>query len=356
MVQRTTIIAEAGVNHDGSLDKAFALVDAAAAAGADIVKFQTFKADALATNAAPKAAYQKHRTGEAESQLDMLRRLELPRDAYRPLMERAEKRGIGFLSTPFDHESLAFLISLGLPRVKIGSGDTTNAPLLLEAARSGRDVILSTGMSTLAEVEESLGVLAYGYGQVDEQPGRAAFRRAWSNAQLRSLVAKRVVLLHCTTEYPCSAEDVNLRAMDTMSRAFAVPIGYSDHTDGAAVSIAAVARGAEIIEKHLTLDRRAVGPDHAASLEPDAFRDLGQAIRAIEVSLGDGIKVPRPSEIANIPVARKSLVAARTLRSGTVLTAADIICKRPGGHRPPIEYWDLLGQTVTGSRNVDDPL
>jgi len=353
---RTLIIAEAGVNHSGSLDTALALVDAAADAGADIVKFQTFNAKSTAGRAARKADYQHRTTDAAESQLAMLQRLELPQSAHHPLIARAKQRGIEFLSTPFDPLSLAFLLSLDLPRIKIGSGDLTNAPLLHTLANAGATLILSTGMATLGEVEEALGVLAHGYGGSKDAPGIAAFRAAWRDPAARRHLAEKVSLLHCTTDYPCPPEDVNLAAMQAMRTAFALPVGYSDHTDGFEISLAAVALGATIIEKHLTLDRNAEGPDHAASLEPDDFARMVSAIRNIEAAIGDGIKTPKNSEIRNMPIARKSLVAARTLQAGDVLGPDDIASKRPGSGRPPIEYWSLIGTTVTRPYDPEDQI
>ncbi|RQH05120.1 N-acetylneuraminate synthase [Bradyrhizobium sp. RP6] len=354
MTTHTLIIAEAGVNHDGSLEKALALVDAAADAGADIVKFQTFNAKALAGGAAKKADYQQRTTDAGESQLAMLKRLELPQAAHDTLIARAKERGIEFLSTPFDDASLGFLLSLKLPRVKIGSGDLTNAPLLHAAARAGAMLILSTGMATLSEVEEALGVLAHGYAQRKDPAGVASFRAAWRDPAARAALARHVSLLHCTTEYPCPIADVNLAAMATMRSAFQLPVGYSDHTDGFEISIAAVALGAAIIEKHLTLDRDAPGPDHAASLEPDDFKRMVSAIRNVEAALGDGVKTPKESEIRNVPVARKSIVAARALRAGEIIGPADITAKRPGTGRPPIDYWSLIGTAAPRALEPDD--
>jgi N-acetylneuraminate synthase len=356
MRTHTLIIAEAGVNHDGSLEKALALVDAAADAGADIVKFQTFNAKAVAGSAATKAGYQQRTTGAAESQLAMLERLELPQAAHQALIARAAGRGIEFLSTPFDDASLAFLLSLKLPRIKIGSGDLTNAPLLHAVARSGATLILSTGMATLGEVEEALGVLAHGYAQQNDPAGVGAFRAAWRDPAARLALGRHVSLLHCTTEYPCPTGDVNLAAMATMRSAFQLPVGYSDHTDGFVVSVAAVALGATIIEKHLTLDRRATGPDHAASLEPDDFKRMVSAVRNVEAALGDGVKAPKESEIGNVPIARKSLVAARALKAGETIGPNDITTKRPGGGRPPIDYWSLIGTAAPRALEPDDPL
>lgn len=356
MTTHTLIIAEAGVNHDGSLDKALALIDAAADAGADIVKFQTFNAKALAGGTAKKAEYQQRTTDAGESQLAMLERLELPQAAHHALIARAEERGIEFLSTPFDQASLAFLLSIELPRIKIGSGDLTNAPLLHAAANGGATLILSTGMATLGEIEEALGVLAHGYGGSSDPPGIAAFRAAWRDPAARTALARHVTLLHCTTDYPCPLRDVNLAAMATMRSAFQLPVGYSDHTDGFEVSVAAAALGATIIEKHLTLDRNAQGPDHAASLEPSDFKRMVSAIRNVEAALGDGVKTPKESEIRNVPVARKSIVAARALKAGEIIGPADITAKRPGAGRPPIDYWSMIGKAVPRALEPDDPV
>ncbi len=356
MTTHTLIIAEAGVNHDGSPDKALALVDAAADAGADVVKFQTFDAKAVAGGAAKKADYQRRTTDVAEGQLAMLQRLELPQAAHHALIAHAAKRGIEFLSTPFDEASLGFLLSLKLPRIKIGSGDLTNAPLLHAAAQAGATLILSTGMATLSEVEEALGVLAHGYAQHKDPAGVASFRAAWRDPASRATLARHVSLLHCTTEYPCPITDVNLTAMATMRSAFQLAVGYSDHTDGFEISVAAVALGATIIEKHLTLDRDAPGPDHAASLEPDDFKRMVGAIRNVEAALGDGVKTPKESEVGNVPVARKSIVAARALRAGEIIGPADITAKRPGAGRPPIDYWSLIGTAAPRALEPDDPV
>lgn len=353
---RTLIIAEAGVNHSGSLETAIALVDAAADAGADIVKFQTFSASGVAGRSARKADYQQRSTDAEESQHAMLQRLELPHADHHTLIAHARQRGIEFLSTPFDQQSLEFLISLKMPRIKIGSGDLTNAPLLHSVAKAGATLILSTGMATLSEVEEALGVLAHGYSGNGQPPGIAAFQAAWRDPAARELLASHVSLLHCTTEYPCPPGDVNLAAMTTMKAAFQLPIGYSDHTDGIEVSLAAVALGAGIIEKHLTLDRNAEGPDHAASLEPSDFKRMVSAIRNIEGALGDGVKAPRDSEVKNIPVARKSIVAARSLKVGETIGPDDITTKRPGSGRAPIEHWSLIGTTLARPYDTEDQL
>jgi N-acetylneuraminate synthase len=345
-LQHCLVIAEAGVNHNGALSLAHQLVDAAADAGADIVKFQTFRAERLASSEAPKAAYQRRETGGDESQLDMLRALELSEPAHRELLQHCKDRGIGFLSSPFDIESLGFLISLGVDRIKLGSGELTNAPMLLAAAQTGLPLILSTGMSTMAEVEAALGVLAFGYLQAQETPSSQAFRSAWANPAARELLGTRVILLHCTTEYPAPRDQVNLRAMQTLVSTFGLACGYSDHTQGIAVSLAATALGARVIEKHFTLDRTMSGPDHKASIEPPALRALVEGIREIESAMGDGVKVPMPVEIPNMIVARKSLVAARPIARGATITADDLAVKRPGSGRSPLDYWDVVGSTA----------
>jgi N-acetylneuraminate synthase len=355
-MSRAYIIAEAGVNHDGRLDDALALIDAAAASGADCIKFQTFDADALASVRAPKADYQKRMTRAQESQREMLHRLELPREAYPRLLARARERGVAFLSTPFDSNSLHFLIDLGLHRIKIGSGDMTNAPLLLELARSGCSVVLSTGMADLAEVEEGLSVLAFGYTYPGEAPSRQAFRAAWATAQAHAALTKKVVLLHCTTEYPAPMEAANLRAIDTLTAAFGLPVGYSDHTSGIEIAVAAAARGAVVIEKHLTLDVSREGPDHAASLEPAEFGRMVTAIRNVEAALGDGRKVPQATEFKNIPIARKALVAAQPIASHEALTIDNIAVKRPGDGLPPITLWEMIGRPAGRAYETDEAI
>jgi N-acetylneuraminate synthase len=353
---RTCVIAEAGVNHNGSIARAHQLVDAAAEAGADAVKFQTFKAERLASAAAKKAAYQERETGAGQSQLDMLRALELSPDAHVELIRHCADRGIEFLSSPFDDESLALLVKLGVKRLKLGSGELTNAPILLAAARSGLRVLLSTGMATLAEVEEALGALAFGHTQPNGTPSRAAFATASASDAGRAWVRANITVLHCTTEYPSPVHDANLRAMLTMRDRFGVEVGYSDHTLGDSACLAAVAMGATVIEKHVTLDRHLPGPDHKASIEPADLKRLIDAIRAVEAALGNGVKAPVPSEIANMAVARKSIVAARAIKKGERLTADHLTVKRPGSGRSPFELWDVIGTTAARDYAVDDTI
>lgn len=354
---RTIIIAEAGVNHNGDLATALEMVDCAASAGADYVKFQTFQAKNLASASAEKARYQKSTTDSCETQLDMLKRLELTPDMHRRLLKRCAEAGIAFLSTAGETESLAFLAKeLQLDTIKLGSGELTNALLLLAAARTGARLILSTGMGTLAEVEEALGVLAFGMLQKRAPVRRQEFAEALLDPAGWDALRHKVILLHCTTEYPAAVEETNLRAIDTMRQAFGLSVGYSDHTARNTMSIAAVARGASMIEKHFTLDRSRPGPDHAASLEPDELAELVREIRAVEAGLGNGIKQPGPAEIRNRPIVRRSLVATRSLVAGTVLTAEDMTPKRPGTGLQTMDLWNHIGRRLTRDVAEDAPL
>lgn len=351
---KSYIIAEAGVNHNGSLEMARRLVEVAAEAGADAVKFQTFRAEKLVSRSAPKAEYQTRTTGSEESQFEMIRKLELDEAAHADLIEHSRRCGIQFLSTPFDLESVDLLAGrFDLPLLKIPSGDITNAPLLLKAACTGKPVILSTGMSTLGEVEEALGVLAFGYGG-GKDPSQAAFRAAYASPGLREALAGKVTLLHCTTEYPAPLAEVNLKVMETLKGAFGLPVGYSDHTAGIAIPVAAVALGASVIEKHFTLDRTLPGPDHKASLEPGELREMVAALRAVELALGSARKHPTPSELKNMAVARKSLVASRSLAAGETFSCGNLGVKRPGGGISPMQYFDLLGRRAAGDLAEDE--
>lgn len=354
----TFIIAEAGVNHNGDLDLAKRLIDVAADAGADAVKFQTFRAEQVVSRNAPKAEYQTRTTDHAESQFEMIRKLELTEKDHEVLIAHAQARGITFLSSPFDVPSLHLLTKrFELQTIKIPSGEITNAPFLLAIARAAQRVILSTGMSTLAEVEAALGVLVFGFtAPVAATPQREDFEQSFASEVGQRALRDHVTLLHCTTEYPAPFGEVNLRAMDTMSTAFGLPVGYSDHTPGIHISLAAVARGAQAIEKHFTLDRNLPGPDHKASLEPDELRELVRQIREIEVALGDGIKRPTASEWKNRDVARKSLVAAKAIKTGEVFAEENLTCKRPGTGVSPFAYWETLGQTARRSYDADEAL
>lgn len=344
MPRRVLIIAEAGVNHNGSRDLALRLVDAAADAGADVVKFQTFRANDLVTAAAPRAEYQIRNAQDDVSQLEMLRRLELSMDDHRVLVEHSRARGIAFMSTAFDAASLRFLATLDMPAIKIPSGDVTAAPLLLEAARLKRAIIMSTGMCTLGDVERALGVLAFGFLHDGNPESEAACAAAYSSAEGRAAVEERVTLLHCSTEYPAPPASVNLRAMETLAQAFGLPVGYSDHTEGVDISVAAVALGASVVEKHFTLDRSLPGPDHAASLEPKELHHLVSGIRRVEAALGSPVKSPSGEEMATAQVARRSVVAARDIQPGETLTLDMLATKRPGTGISPMGIWDLVGR------------
>ncbi|MGE5390773.1 MAG: N-acetylneuraminate synthase [Deltaproteobacteria bacterium] len=349
------IIAEAGVNHNGSLAMALKLIDIAADAGADAVKFQTFKAEKVISRFAAKAEYQTHNTDKSESQLEMVKKLELNEKEHWLLAEHCQKRGIEFMSTPFDLDSLDFLANvIDVGRIKIPSGEITNALLLLKAAQTGKPIVLSTGMSTLDEVEIALGILAFGFTCPGQIPSRQAFRNAYTSSDGQQSLREKVVLLHCTTEYPAPFDEINLKAIDTLKERFDLPVGYSDHTMGIAVPIAAAARGSVMIEKHFTLDRSLPGPDHKASLEPDELKQLVTSIRQIELSLGTGIKGPTSSEIKNKAVARKSLVAARNIVRGELFTEENLGVKRPGTGISPIAYWDYLGKSATKDYEPDE--
>ena len=340
---RIFVIAEAGVNHNGSTELACRLVDVAADAGADAVKFQTFKADELASPSAQKADYQKASTGDAGSQLEMLRKLELDDHAHQAIAAACRRRGIEFMSTAFDVTSLRFLTGrMGLRRIKIPSGEITNGQLLLEAARTRLPLLLSTGMSTIGEIEDALGVIAFGLLTPEGRPSHAAFKQAFSSDAGRQALIGTVAVLHCTTEYPAAFEEINLRAMKTLHERFELPVGLSDHSPGIAIATAAAALGATVIEKHYTLDRTLPGPDHRASLEPAELAAMIEAIRAVTAALGDGIKKPMPSESKNIVVARRSLVALRPIAKGERFTVENIGPRRPGSGISPMCLWDWL--------------
>ncbi len=344
MSGRVFVIAEAGVNHDGSLDDALRMVDVAAEAGADAVKFQTFDAARLVTRRAAKAAYQARNTGADDGQLAMLKALELDRDAHHRLADRARARGVRFMSTAFDMDSLDFLAGLDMPAIKVPSGDLTWGAMLLKAARLGRPLIVSTGMATLEEIGDALRVIAFALTR-DGAPGSAAdLEAAFADPGAQAALRERVTLLHCTTEYPASLAAVNLRAMDLMRDAFGLPVGYSDHTLGTTVAIAAAARGATVIEKHFTLDRGRAGPDHAASLEPAELAAMVAGLREVETALGEARKAPATEEVANRAIARRSLVAARPIAAGEPFSLDNLTAKRPADGLSPMAVWPLLGR------------
>ena len=329
----TLIIAEAGVNHNGDMELAKRLIDIAADAGADLVKFQTFTVERLASQSAPKADYQNQTTDRVESQFAMLKQLELSMQMHEVLFAHCQQRNVGFFSTGFDIQSLDYLASLGAERFKIPSGEITNLPYLRHIGGFGKPVILSTGMATLGEIEAALEAV-----------------------ETAGTPRTHITMLHCNTEYPTPMQDVNLRAMCSIRDAFGVAVGYSDHTSGIEVPIAAVALGATVIEKHLTLDRNLSGPDHKASLEPDEFAAMVRAIRNIEQAMGDGIKRPSPSEAKNKPIARKSLVAAKQIRAGEQFTDENVTVKRPGTGISPMRWDEVMLLRARFDFSVDDPI
>lgn len=323
------IIAEAGDNHNGSLELAFQLVDKAAEAGADCVKFQTFVTEEVISKRAEKAEYQKESTGSDESQYEMVKKLELTFDNFRQLQQYAKEKGLMFLSTPFDIPSVDFLESIHVPYFKIPSGEITNLPYLIRIAQTGRDIILSTGMAQMDEIESAVTILKeHGAGGIS--------------------------LLHCNTEYPTPMEDVNLRAMLTLKEKFGVRVDYSDHTKGIEVPIAAAALGAEIIEKHFTLDHNMEGPDHKASLEPDELKAMVEGIRNIEKALGSGIKTASNSEKKNIDIARKSIVARKKIVKGELFTEENLAVKRPGNGISPMKWYEVIGTKAVRDFEEDE--
>ncbi len=330
---RTLIIAEAGVNHNGSLDLARKLIDVAAEAGADYVKFQTYKTSSLVSENAVKAEYQKRNiVGKDDTQYNMLKTLELTPEMHYELVSYCQQKGIAFLSTAFDSESIELLDELNIDFFKISSGEITNKPYLVQIAEKNRPVVVSTGMANLREVKETLDVLIEG-----------------------GLTKEKITVLHANTEYPTPMEDVNLRAMLSIEKAFNVAVGYSDHTLGIEIPIAAVAMGAKVIEKHFTLDRSMEGPDHKASLEPQELEQMIKAIRNIEKALGNGIKNPSPSEEKNMAIARKSIVAKKEIKKGEFLTKENLTIKRPGSGINPMRWNEVLGQ-IAKRDFLDDEL
>jgi N,N'-diacetyllegionaminate synthase len=330
---RTLVIAEAGVNHNGDIELARRLIDVAARAGADLVKFQTFSADRLVTAAAGQAEYQTRNTGVSESQHAMLKRLELTRDMHVELIAHCRRAGIEFFSTGFDTASIDMLLELGATRIKIPSGELTNLPFLRHVGRANREVILSTGMGTLDEVAAAVGAL-----------------------QAAGTPRERIVVLHCTTNYPAAMEEIHLRAMDAMGTSLGVCVGYSDHSAGIEVAIAAVALGARVIEKHFTLDRALPGPDHKASLEPDELAAMVRAIRHVEVALGTREKRPSATEMKNRAVVRRSLVAARPIAAGEMFTPENVATKRPGTGISPMRWDEVIGRPAPRAFTTDELL
>lgn len=350
MSTQLLIIAEAGVNHNGSLAQALDMVDVAADAGADVVKFQTFSADKLARKDAGLAEYQRTSKDDSRTQWDLLKALELSHEEFLAIRRRCLDRGIAFLSTGFDIDELDFLVSeLSIPMVKIASGDLTFSPMLLRAGEVGLPVILSTGMADLEEIAVALQFLAVGFGinrgilPPQARPDRDTRSHAWHNAEIRGVIEESVTVLHCTTQYPAPLEDLNLQAMTTIAKAFDLRVGYSDHSEGSLASTLAVALGASVIEKHFTLDKTLEGPDHAASLEPGELKAFVTELRNARTALGTAIKECQPSERANREVVRRSVVAARPIKHGQVIGESDLDCRRPSGGRSALEFWDIVG-------------
>jgi N-acetylneuraminate synthase len=339
------IVAEAGVNHNGSIEMAKQLIDVAAEAGADAVKFQTFKAEKIISRYAPKAEYQIKTTDEKESQLEMVKKLELDEKAHCLMIEHCQFRKIHFLSTPFDLESIDLLAeTFNLPCLKIGSGEITNGPLLLKAAMTGKRIILSTGMSSLGDIEEALGVLAFGYTCEKGNISLKSFTDAFQSEEGQQTLKNNVTLLHCTSEYPTPFEEANIAVLETLQTAFGLSVGLSDHTPGIAISIAAVALGASVIEKHFTIDKNLPGPDHKASLEPNELKDMVKYIRQVEAALGSFIKFPTQSESNNRDIVRKSLIASKPIKKGDMFSSDNLTVKRPGTGVSPMFYWNMLGK------------
>lgn len=347
-MSKTYIIAEAGVNHNGSIDLALKLIEEAAKAGANAVKFQTFITDKNISTIAEKAAYQKKTTGENENQYEMVKKLELSFDQFKLLNKHCEEHGIIFLSTGFDLESLDFLINvLDIPYIKIPSGDLNNAPLILKAAQSGKKILLSTGMCTLEDIHNALAIMYFGFSRPTEKP--RDFKQIidiYENENTQ-ILEEKVTILQCTTEYPTPIEDINLNVLGTLKNEFGMKIGLSDHSEGTLACSLAVALGATVIEKHFTLDKKMDGPDHNASLEPEELKKMIEEIRFTERALGNKDKIIAPSEEKNIAIARKSLIASKEIKYGEKFTEDNLAIKRPGNGVKPLYYWDYLNKVST---------
>tara|TARA_B100001057_G_scaffold499985_1_gene612833 strand:+ start:15025 stop:16098 length:1074 start_codon:yes stop_codon:yes gene_type:complete len=354
-MNKIVIIAEAGVNHNGELSLAKELIKVAAKSGADFVKFQTFDTDELVTKSANQAPYQYKNSGIKESQYKMLKKLELSKKNFVSLKKECKKRGIGFLSTPFDLPSLKFLSQdMNLHTIKIPSGEITNLELILEASKLKRSLIISTGMANLEEIELALAAAAFGFSDSKQHISVSSFKKAFLSRKGKMLLKRKVSLLHCTSNYPADPKDINLNAMKSLKEVFNLPVGYSDHSQGIEVSVAAAAMGAKIIEKHFTIDKNLPGPDHLASLNPEELKDLVISIRNIEKALGDGIKIPKRSELTNKKIARKSIFAAKEIRKGEIITREKLKVKRPEIGLRPSKIWDLIGSKAKKDYHIDE--
>ncbi len=355
---RVLVIAEAGVNHNGDLALAKELVAAASEADADIVKFQTFKAKDLVTKNAEKATYQKENCGANETQFEMLKKLELNEEMHFEIIECCNKHNIQFLSTAFDLTSLKFLTNeINLDLLKLPSGEITNGPFIHEHAKTGTKIILSTGMANLGEIEAALAVIAHGYIRAEEKvTSLDQCYNALATAEGYRTLKDKVTLLHCTSSYPAPIESVNLRAIDTLNKAFGLDVGYSDHTEGIIASIAAVARNCSVIEKHFTLDKNLPGPDHKASLDPKELGEMISGIRAVSRMMGNGVKLANEIELSTKIVARKSVVAKKAISAGDKFSADNLTIKRPGTGASPMKWWKLLNSSATRNYDKDDAI
>lgn len=350
---KTFIIAEAGVNHNGSVEIAKQLIDEAKKAEVDAIKFQSFKGKNIIRKGTQKADYQKQQTGNDEDQLSMVSKLELSEDDHHQIFQYAREKNIEVISTPFDLESVDLLEKLEVHRYKIPSGEITNPLLLFKVAKTQKPIILSTGMATIGEIERALSILSYGLGG-DSEPTLNRCIEFYGTEKAQNLLKEYVTILHCTTQYPAPIDEVNLNVIGSLKSAFDLNIGYSDHTEGIGVSLAAVALGGKMIEKHFTLDRKMPGPDHSASIEPGELCELVKEIRRVEGSLGRSQKLPTPSEVKNIPIVRRSIVAKKSIVEGEELTLENLTLKRPGTGLDPMKIWELIGQKAKKNYQEDD--
>ncbi len=354
---KTKIIAEAGVNHNGELNLAFELIDVASACGADYVKFQTYSANEVASSHVNKASYQIKNKSENESQLEMLRRLQISRDDHLRLMEYCDLKNVKFLTTTCDISSLEFVTGeLGCNLIKLGSAELTNGPLLLATGISDVDIILSTGMATLREIEEALSLIAFGSIYKREPKYKKEYLDCLRYEQSWTSIRKKVTLMHCTTEYPAKYSDTNLRVIDTLKKSYGLPVGYSDHTVGSTMAIGAIVMGATLLEKHITVCKSLAGPDHSSSMEPNEFAQFVNDIKNIESGLGSGIRIPSRDEVKNIPNVRKCLVAKRDLSAGIVLGHEHMSSKRHSDGITPMDYWDILGRSLKQDVGKDEAI
>jgi len=357
-VTKTYVIAEAGVNHNGDIDMALELIEKAAEAGADAIKFQTYKAENLVTKHSKKAEYQLKTTGGKDTQLQMLKDLELKYETHFQLKDYCQKTNIDFLSTAFDLDSLRFLSKdLKMKTLKIPSGEITNLPFLIDFAQTGAEIIMSSGMANIDEIRDALGALAFGFIYTKKNmplPSRKQFIKVFNSNEGQEVLNKHVTLMHCVTEYPAPIDEINLNVISSLKKIFNLRIGYSDHTEGIIASVIAVSHGATIIEKHFTQSKNLLGPDHKASLEPEEFKIMVDQIRMAEKMMGDGEKKVMPSELKNISIARKSIVASMRITKGDIFSSENLSIKRPGNGKSPIHYWSLLGKKATKDYDVDE--